>query len=544
MRLEIDNSFLQDFSELFSNVSEKFWAQQLEKSSGWGRESTVNFELAHLDDEEIDKMYKLAKAQGKRSVMVNLTGVISARQSKGKARITKFRVLDEAIRSFVDDGFIDGWLYFKDSDDMIQPWAVESIKYNPPSRNESESVFVNVFCCAPMEKNSRATGSSGFTRRCISISPDYLSLGSVAEILYKKGYAHETEDLKKAYLESRKKLVEVVAHPYKQHWLQGNVLTTETGWSKKRVEIPFPTRCVFDEYEVTRIITEELILNNTDKNDDSLPVKKKVSVPLSMHAMVFDMERHKYFWAHVDLLTEYKFDPEMVNKIVLPETHRDLIEVLTQDLDIQYEDIVKGKSGGTTILCKGSPGLGKTLTAEVFSESVKTPLYRVHSGQIGYDPEQVESNLREILQRGQRWGAAVLIDEADVFIRERGNDVVHNAIVSAFLRTLEYYSGLLFLTTNRSDDIDDAILSRCTAIVKYEYPDRDQSIRLWKVLSKQGGVQLSDDLCAKLADLFNNEVAGRDIKKLIDLTARYAAKKKLEMDVDLFRRCALFKGMI
>ncbi|MBQ69793.1 hypothetical protein CL689_07130 [Candidatus Saccharibacteria bacterium] len=543
MRLEIENSFLKDFASTFENLTDKPWAIHLERSSAWGNDSKVNFELSSVSTEDLSSMYELAKAKGNRSVMVNLTGVLAARKSKGQTKLSKLRMLDEAIRSFISADFIDGWLYHQGADGLMQPYAFESVRYEPPKLRDTESVTVSLFCCAPKEKGGRHN-ESAFTRVYLNFRTDDLNLGSVAQIFQSKGYSHETPDLKEAYLQSRNRLVEVVSQPYKQYWVKGSVMTSMELWSRKKVEIPFPTRAVFDEYHVFRTIIESFVPGDTRGYDGSVTLDNLVTVPLSMYTSIFDMDRHQYFWAHVDLLEDYAFDEGMVDKIVLPETHRDLIGILTQDLDIQFEDIVKGKSGGTTILCKGAPGLGKTLTAEVFSESVRRPLYRVHSGQIGYDPEHVESNLREILVRAQRWGAALLIDEADVFIRERSNDIVHNAIVSAFLRTLEYFSGLLFLTTNRSNDIDDAILSRCTAIVKYEYPDKEQAVRLWQVLSKQSGVKLSPALCKKLADLFSKDVSGRDIKKLIDLTARYADKKKLALDVDLFRRCALFKGMI
>lgn len=543
MRLEIENSFLTDFAGLVEDLPSKPWAHHIEKSAAWGQKTHVNFELSEVSDDDLDVMYSLAKERGQRSIMVNLTGILSARRSKGLARVKSLKVLDEAIRSFVEDGFIDGWLYFRGADGMMSPWAFESAKYHPPSRHDRESVTVSLFCCEPKEKSSR-NNESAFTRVNLSFSSDDVALGSVPEMLYAKGYSHETLDLKEAYLQSRSRLVEVVSNPYAQYWVKGHVLTKEQSYRRESLEIPYPTRCIFDEFDVRRVIVEEVRTKQANTGGSELQLNQEVTVPVSMRAMIFDLERHQYFWCHVDLLKDYVFDTKMVDKIVLPETHRDLIDVLTQDLDIQFDDIVKGKSGGTTILCKGRPGLGKTLTAEVFSESVRRPLYRVHSGQIGYDPDHVEQNLRGILERGQRWGAAILIDEADVFVRERGNDMMHNSVVSAFLRTLEYFSGLLFLTTNRSEDIDDAILSRCTAEVKYEYPDKEQSVRLWKVLSKQGGVKLSDSLCRKLADLFSKDVGGRDIKKLIDLTARYAAKKNLPLDVDMFRRCALFKGMI
>ena len=42
-----------------------------------------------------------------------------------------------------------------------------------------------------------------------------------------------------------------------------------------------------------------------------------------------------------------------------------------------------------------------------------------------------------------------------------GNDLERNAVVSIFLRQLEYYQGILILTTNRVDSFDPAFQSKC-----------------------------------------------------------------------------------
>jgi hypothetical protein len=55
----------------------------------------------------------------------------------------------------------------------------------------------------------------------------------------------------------------------------------------------------------------------------------------------------------------------------------------------------------------------------------------------------------------------LLIDEADVFLEKRTlTDVHRNALVSVFLRLLEYYEGILFLTTNRVATVSIFSLSR------------------------------------------------------------------------------------
>jgi SpoVK/Ycf46/Vps4 family AAA+-type ATPase len=55
----------------------------------------------------------------------------------------------------------------------------------------------------------------------------------------------------------------------------------------------------------------------------------------------------------------------------------------------------------------------------------------------------------------------MLIDEADIFLEKRSTeDIERNAVVGTFLRLLEYYDGVLFLTTNRVHNFDEAFYSR------------------------------------------------------------------------------------
>jgi len=66
------------------------------------------------------------------------------------------------------------------------------------------------------------------------------------------------------------------------------------------------------------------------------------------------------------------------------------------------------------------------------------------------------------------WGALILLDEADVFLERRQTTDIHrNALVSVFLRLLEYFQGILFLTTNRVETFDEAFQSRIHLALKY-----------------------------------------------------------------------------
>lgn len=74
----------------------------------------------------------------------------------------------------------------------------------------------------------------------------------------------------------------------------------------------------------------------------------------------------------------------------------------------------------------------------------------VSVGELGTKIDHLEKNLSQILDIAHTWRAVLLIDEADVFLEQREvRDVGRNALVSIFLRMLEYFQGIFFLTTNR-----------------------------------------------------------------------------------------------
>ncbi|RAL07134.1 uncharacterized protein BO97DRAFT_357173, partial [Aspergillus homomorphus CBS 101889] len=115
-------------------------------------------------------------------------------------------------------------------------------------------------------------------------------------------------------------------------------------------------------------------------------------------------------------------------------------------------DIVRGKGKGLIILLRGAPGVGKTTTA----------------GDLGTTAQSVEHALETNFALAHRWGCILLLDEADVFLAKRiPQDFKRNGLVSVFLRVLEYYAGILFLTTNRIGDFDEAFGSRIHISLQY-----------------------------------------------------------------------------
>ncbi|OTA00684.1 hypothetical protein A9Z42_0009310 [Trichoderma parareesei] len=142
-------------------------------------------------------------------------------------------------------------------------------------------------------------------------------------------------------------------------------------------------------------------------------------------------------------------------------------------------DLVRGKGNGLVILLHGPPGTGKTLTAEAVALENSKPLFPITCGDLGFTPEKVEQSLKDIFRYAHLWDCILLLDEADVFLARRNlTDIQRNALVSVFLRVLEYYSGILFLTTNRVGAIDEAFRSRIHISLNYKHLDCDDTIAI------------------------------------------------------------------
>lgn len=267
-----------------------------------------------------------------------------------------------------------------------------------------------------------------------------------------------------------------------------------------------------------KITQDEAVMDIEDQGE---AFETSIEIPIHPKLACFDLKKHLRLRIHVNNLTEYHYDTQLHNKLILPADIRGLVEMLLKQKE-SFQDIVAGKGGGTIVLCCGSPGTGKTLTAEVYAEAMQRPLYSVQASQLGVTPEDLEGELMKVLARGKRWDAVMLLDEADVYVHERGDDLTQNAIVGVFLRVLEYHASVLFLTTNRAELVDDAIASRCTARIDYAAPSPEDQRKIWRILADTSGIEL-DDATIKTTAEKHPGLSGRDLKNLLKL-ARLMSK--------------------
>lgn len=109
------------------------------------------------------------------------------------------------------------------------------------------------------------------------------------------------------------------------------------------------------------------------------------------------------------------------------------------------------------------------------------PLLYIQAEDLGISADVLGTKIKNLFAMAIDWNAVVLLDEADVFMAERNpNDIHRNELVSIFLRELEYFRGIIFLTTNLYHTIDSAFKSRVNLHLLFQPLTADARRLVWQ----------------------------------------------------------------
>lgn len=242
----------------------------------------------------------------------------------------------------------------------------------------------------------------------------------------------------------------------------------------------------------------------------------------------------------VDGLEQIKFQENIFNHLVLPEKRKMMVKALVRHSSSNsntFCDLVEGKGEGTVFLLYGPPGVGKTLTAEAVAELLHKPLYSVSMGSLGTTPSELEERMGQIMTMSSKWDSLILLDEADSFLETRSltaSSLERNAMVSVMLKLVEYFSGILFLTSNRIDSLDPAFQTRITLALRYSPLNRKARAQVWKNLLTKSG--FDEGVATNEIDpegLSANPLNGREIKNALRLAMAMAAEMRRSLSQDI-----------
>lgn len=526
-------------------------------SRGYNRSDDIVVYQSDMTDDVVEAIRVGAVAIEHNGLRRMAEAILAARSGDTNVPIPRLHAAPDLFIAYFREHLRDGWLYERGTDDHLHAWLVTDIQIVEP--NNDSSPYLSISMTANGRGGRRSEGL-GAVSNSATFDSKSLVRKKVANVLTAAGLYIETPALRAEYNENLAKYEAILGSGFtEQYRFNGTPLSVGDSYSYHRPE-PRSTKVIHDiprsDIPAPVDLAETILFapDEEEEQDDDTATERRRKArnskddpgvgPVPTHFMLrcFDLATHEFMWVNTNDCEPYVYDKTLSEKIVLPEDQRNLLDILTTDLDDFTGDVIEGKSTGNVVLAKGEPGVGKTLTAEVYSELIERPLYSIHSGNLGVTADKVRENLEITFKRAKRWKAVLLLDEADVFVLERGSNITQNAIVAEFLRTLEYFDGLMFMTTNRANNIDDAILSRAAAIIDYKIPDIDGIREVWRVQARNQSTVLPDDLLDALVHGFK-KIAPRDVKMLLRLALRVAKGNGHDLDVATFQRCAMFRGL-
>ncbi|KAM0247237.1 hypothetical protein ACHAQJ_009922 [Trichoderma viride] len=275
-----------------------------------------------------------------------------------------------------------------------------------------------------------------------------------------------------------------------QEWSDSKRTTLKDTWEDKVI-----TEDGVDILQMNKFIETDLLLRKKKDNDNEIGELEGENLAL-LPRRLFAYALWERKFVQVDVrdvsFPELKDKDRAFDSLQISGEHKTLIQSLVYShfkkrvnegtVEIATQDIIRGKGKGIVILLFGVPGVGKTATAEAVAQKFEKPLFPITCGDLGFTPESVERSLSEIFRLAHLWDCVLLLDEADVFITQRDRkDLERNALVSVFLRMLEYYNGILFLTTNRPGVLDEAVKSRVHLNLHYNFLVEEQVVAIFKL---------------------------------------------------------------
>ncbi len=165
----------------------------------------------------------------------------------------------------------------------------------------------------------------------------------------------------------------------------------------------------------------------------------------------------------------------------------------------------------------------------IVADKTRRPLYYLQAEDLGTDASRLGPKIKKVFEMATEWDAVILLDEADVFMAEREPaDIARNELVSIFLRELEYFKGIIFLTTNLYSTIDTAFRSRVNIHLVFHFLPFSSRLLLWQKFLDRLDVKVKLEE-SEMRELAKWELNGREIKNAIKTVRTWAAIKGFEM---------------
>jgi hypothetical protein len=554
LKLSIAKELYQTNKNLFSVADWKTTTKLSKPAERIDDLETIKIDIENRTKQEIQKLRIKLSGKVSASIIEKIDRFLEAIDNPDIVECKNIDIFKKALDAYIKSVKVR-WFWTMGEDGVMLPWAINSTSIVPAQKYNPRHIALNLvrgFIESGKDCSNKSTTFNFYEWHMYEktaaieedLSEDSYFDSSDEELNADDEQVVETKakakksDVKRKYLSVRKILLNQAVY-YHSEALQSTYISHYELWKKVQLE------CIGKQYicrslgftssgywsgvtsfiedkRLQKLVVDEFIVKAGEKG---MPITVSTNfgmsyLPYHFYINLYNISKHSYCTAHVSVLEEYKYNKNLLEKLIVKPAVKALVNsMIDGELEMEGKDIIEGKSGGLTILGFGPPGNGKTLTGEIYSEYVEKPLYQIQSSQLGISVNDIEKNLSAVLRRAERWNCILMIDEADTYIYKRGQDITQNCIVGTFLRLLEYYNGILFLTTNRADIIDEAIMSRVTVSIEYKNPEIDDLIKIWETHTPSYGLNIPLENITQIANKF--PMSGRDVRNSLKLLSRY-----------------------
>ena len=128
-------------------------------------------------------------------------------------------------------------------------------------------------------------------------------------------------------------------------------------------------------------------------------------------------------------------------------------------------------TSAAVLVLSGSTAIRRRKSAEMLAESLQTDLFRVDlSAVVSQYIGETEKNLNDVFDKAEASGAILFFDEADALFEARGtvtdaHDRFANAETAHLLQRIESHNGIVILTTNGKQRVEQAFSPRTKVVV-------------------------------------------------------------------------------